>query len=83
MRKKTVSTKTINEQGAINLVQAIVDRAVNDFMVTKPGSDARKEIENFFLSDYFESLTGSDGSVMLKQLQKRYNEKQKKARKEK
>ena len=76
-----MSSRTIHEQGAIKLVQAIVERAVKDYMVTKPGSYERKEVEDFFLSDYFEALTGSDGSVMLEQLQNRYNEKQKKARK--
>lgn len=78
-----MSIKTINEQGAINLVEGIVDRAVKDFMVTTPDSEARKEVGRFFLSDYFEALTGLNGSEFLEQLRKRYNEKKKKTRKDK
>ena len=72
--------KTINEQGAINLVQGIVDRAVKDFMVTKPGTYQRQEVEEFFLSDHFEMLTGTNGSGILEQLRKQYEEKQKKGK---
>ena len=75
-----MSIKTIHEQGAINLVEGIVDRAVKDFMVTTPDSEARKEVERFFLSDYFEALTGLNGSEFLEQLRKRYNEKHKKGK---
>lgn len=72
-----MSIKTINEQGAINLVRAIVNQAAKDFMHTTPDSDARKLIEWFFLSDYFEMLTGSSGIALLSHLRRRYNEKQK------
>ncbi len=75
--------KTINDQGAINLVEAIVDRTAKDFMITTPGSDSRKKIEKEILSEHFEALTGLNGSALLKSLQEQYDKKHKKARKEK
>jgi len=74
--------RTICDQGAINLAEAIVDRAVKDFMNSKPGSKEREEIEEFFLSDYFELITGANGSAFLKKLQDEYNKKHSKARKD-
>lgn len=76
-----MSSRTINEQGAIDLVKAIVDRAVYDFMATTPGSSERIEIEHFFLSDYFATLTGGNGNAVLKKLNEKYDQKKKKARK--
>jgi hypothetical protein len=75
-----MSIKTLNDQGAINLVQAIVKKAMQDFMATTPGSDARKEVEDFFLSDHFQALTGGDGSVVLKTLNEQYEKKRKKGK---
>ena len=73
--------KTLNDQGAINLVEAIVDRTVKDFMATTPGSDSRKFIEFEILSPHFEALTGLKGSELLKKLNEEYDKKRKKARK--
>lgn len=65
--------RMIHPKGAENLVQAIVGQASRDFYDSKPGSESRKEVERFFLSDYFATLTGLDGAVVLKRLQEDYN----------
>lgn len=73
--------KTIDDQGAINLIEAIVERTVQDFMATTPGSDSRKMIEMEILSEHFETLTGVNGMGMVKHLRERYDKKHQKARK--
>jgi len=73
--------KTITDQGAVNLIEAIVDRTVKDFMVTSPGSESRKIIEQDILSEHFEALTGLKGSELLKHLQAEYYKKHQKSRK--
>lgn len=75
-----MSIRTIDDYGAIKLVEAIVDMAAHDFMATTPGSDARKEIEDFFLSDHFVALTGGDGSSVLRKLNEKYDKKHKKGK---
>jgi hypothetical protein len=78
-----MSIKTIHDQGAMNLIEAVVDQTVKDFMKTTPGSDSRKKIEVEILSDHFEALTGLKGSELLKHLQEKYNQKHQKTRKDK
>lgn len=56
-----MSIKQLDDYGAANLVEAIVRRAAVDYLKTKPGGESEKEIEGFFLSDYFETLTGKNG----------------------
>lgn len=68
-----MSTKTINDQGAINLIEGIVEQTVKDFMNTTPGSDARKKIEMEITSGHFASLTGLNGSELLERLREKYN----------
>lgn len=70
-----MSMKTLTDQGAINLIEAIVDQTVKDFMKTTPGSDSRKLIERDILSEHFEALTGLKGSELLKHLQEKYYKK--------
>lgn len=71
----------MNDQGAIKLVEGIVDCAVKDYMATTPGSIARAEVERFFLSGWFETLTGGNGIALLKTLDEAYEKKRKKRRK--
>lgn len=65
--------KTIHPKGAENLVQAIVTQARRDYLDSKPGSESRKEVEKFFLSDHFAILTGLEGRDVLKHLQSLYD----------
>ena len=78
-----MSVKTIDDQGAINLIEAIVERTVKDFMATTPGSDSRKFIEKEILSEHFEAMTGLNGRTFLKKLREDYDKKHKKTRKDK
>lgn len=49
------------------LANAIVMRAVDDYRMTED-SRTLHEIEQFFLSGWFTTLTDADGSVILKKL---------------
>ena len=75
-----MNTRTINDEGAIRLVEAIVDRTVTDFMVTTTGNDSRRNIEREILSDHFEALTGLKGSELLKKLNEKYDKKHRKGK---
>lgn len=58
-------------EGAENLVHAIVRQAANDYRMLKHCDDnnmEKKDIEKFFLSDYFEALTGFSGRMILAKL---------------
>ena len=73
--------RTINDQGAMNLIEAVVERTAKDFMATEPQSDARKIIESEILSAHFETMTGLDGRIFLRDLQMRYEQKKRQKRK--
>lgn len=72
--------KTIHPKGAKNLMRAIVHQARNDYIHSKPESESRKEVERFFASEYFTTLTGLEGGFVLKHLEAAYKAKQKKRR---
>lgn len=76
-----MSIKTINDQGALDLIGAVIDLTVRDFMETTPQSESRKQIENDILSEHFEALTGLNGPAFLKHLEEQYAKKKQKARK--
>lgn len=67
--------KDIDPQGAEYLVAAIVGRAIQDFMHAPDSSGLRKDAAKFFLSPWFEQLTGFDGKPVLKQLKAEYDKK--------
>lgn len=69
----------ISTEGAQNLVEAIVKRAVEDWRVAAEAQKKAKadrangrrlECERFFRSGYFFELTGLDGEALLKKLKK-------------
>ena len=60
--------KPIHPKGAQNLVQAIVAQASDDFRHSRPFSVERQEVERFFRSPYFTTLTYMDGKPILKRL---------------
>ena len=62
--------KPIDPDGARLLVTGIVEQAVIDFHGSKPCSVERQEVERFFRSHYFTTLTGLNGRVILKKLNK-------------
>lgn len=70
--------KDIDPQGAENLVQAIVNRAITDYMHAPESSGLRQDAAKFFLSEWFEQLTGFNGKDVLKKLQADYDRKHKK-----
>ena len=51
------------------LANAIIIQAVKDYRRTKNPAD-RKELENFFRSEWFSVLSNLNGEVLLEQLQK-------------
>ena len=70
--------RDICDEGACNLIRAIVNSAKNDVLRCSPVSEVRKDAERFFRSRWFEALTGFSGIPMLRQLQAEYDRKHKK-----
>ena len=68
----------MSSEGFFHLVSAIVSQAKADVLLNSPESFVRQDAERFFLSDYFETLTGLDGFEILCKLQDIYEEKQRK-----
>lgn len=67
--------RRIDPDGAQWLIQAIVDRAVQDYMHAPEESGLRQDATQFFLSEWFEQLTGFDGKTALKRLKAEYDRK--------
>lgn len=72
----------ICDQGAANLIKAIVKQASNDVMRLPESSWTRQEAIRFFKSEYFKNLTGMEGEPILERLLEKYERKQQKKRKE-
>ena len=72
----------ICEQGAANLIRAIIRQASNDVMRLPPSSYTRVEAIRFFQSDYFKCLTGLEGEPILRYLLAEYERKHQKKHKE-
>ena len=68
-----IQRREIDPQGAEYLVQAIVDRAIQDYMHATESSGLRTDAAKFFLSPWFEQLTGFSGKDVLKKLQADYD----------
>lgn len=64
----TEPRKHIDPDGAHLLVEGIVQQAVSDFRCSHPFSTERQEVERFFRSPYFTTLTGLNGRAILKKL---------------
>lgn len=60
--------RDLDPDGAQWLIQAIVDRATKDYLYAPEASDVYWDAVRFFLSDWFECLTGLDGRATLKNL---------------
>ena len=60
----------IHPKGAQDLVMGIVQQASNDLYNSRPCSTERQEVERFFRSEYFTTLTGLNGTDILKQFEK-------------
>ena len=61
--------RDICDEGAINLVIAICDRAAQDIIEHKPTSKHHMDAARFYRSDFFTLLTGMDGAPILEQLE--------------
>ena len=68
-------TRDLDPQGVDNLVEAIVSRAITDYMHVSESSGLRQDAARFFLSTWFEQLTGFSGKDVLKKLQADYERK--------
>lgn len=66
----TEPRKTLDPDGAQMLVSGIVQQAMLDFHSSQPFSTERREVERFFRSHYFETITGLNGRAILKKLTK-------------
>lgn len=72
-----LNAENITDEGYIELMKAVVNRAGQDVAKYNPGSQIRVSAENFFMSDWFSALTGLDGKPILRKLQEEYNRKHK------
>ena len=73
-----MSIKTIDTEGAIRLVEAIVDKAKQDFITFKEGTEWHEDAKHFFLSEHFYKMTGLNGEKIIRDLMPLYEQKQKK-----
>lgn len=69
-------TQTYPNDPYDNLANAIILQAVKDYREAARNENYRimQECEQFFLSDWFTTLTGADGEVLLINLQKEAKE---------
>ena len=60
----------MNDSGIFNLVQAIVKQAAKDYRDVryKDESYEKEKLEEFFLSKWFNDITGLDGEMVLGRL---------------
>lgn len=75
-----LTAETLNDEGCINLVSAIIGQASKDYkyavkcITNKPELSAylmKQRVENFFRSEYFEKLSlGIEGETVLETLEK-------------
>lgn len=66
---------TIDDNGFVALVNAIVDRAAKDYVNLPEGSHYKLDAERFFLTEY-ERLTGFNGREMLDKLDEKRRKRQ-------
>lgn len=69
--------KSIDDDGFVALVNAIVDRACTDYVKLPLNAHNRLSAERFFLTEY-EKLTGFDGREMLNRLDKQRRKRRRK-----
>lgn len=67
MRK---NRKELDTHGCLALVEAMVKAASDDFLKSPADSEVSEDAAKFFRSKYFTTLTGVDGKIVLKQLEK-------------
>ena len=68
----------MHPKGIKNLVEGIVAMAIKDYMTWPPDNEMRKDAERFFLSEWYEILTGKSGLILKSQCDKLYCEKHRK-----
>lgn len=61
--------RDICDDGAINLVIGICNRAALDILERTPKSKYHQDAADFYRSGYFTLLTGMDGAPILEQLE--------------
>lgn len=65
----------MNEQGIENLCNAIILAAVKDYRtaLTKRDNDTINQIERFFRSDWYKTLTKVDGEFLISKLRREFH----------
>lgn len=76
-----MKAEDLSTEGCLNLVAGICTRAKWDYMRSKPGSPAQKDVERFLLSGTFDKLTGMNGQQVLCHLRREYRKKHAKGKK--
>ena len=58
------------QQAYTNLANAIIEKACHDYRMALLGNceERQKEIEKFFLSEYFMTLTNVDGKTLMRKI---------------
>lgn len=71
---RRITLSELSNEGCINLVEAIVSKAATDWkkgmLLYGPKCSSVRDVERFFLSDYFHTLTGLDGKYIIEELRK-------------
>ena len=65
----------MNEQGVENLCNAIILAAVKDYRtaLAKRDNDTINQIERFFRSDWYKTLTKVDGEFLISKLRREFH----------
>ena len=75
MNQNTMNPE-LSDSGCLSLIEAIVGQAARDYLNAARSRKSRRaaarmrEAAGFFRSDYFRRLTGTDGELILKRIQK-------------
>lgn len=64
----------LDTMGCLHLLEAMVRQASQDYLKFPVDSKVHKDAEEFFKSQYFFNLTGHDGRIILKRLDKQRKE---------
>ena len=76
MSRREEDAFVLSEDGCLRLIEALVRRAVEDYLRAcrclpcRSALERIREIETFFLSERFRSLTGLDGGAILRMVRR-------------
>ena len=73
----------LHPDGIQNFIVAFTKSCAKDFMNSQPDSEMHKQTEDLLQTDYFERITGIDGTELLARLQEEYDKKRRMKRRKK